>query len=164
MKRISIVLCLFLAFGCGGAGAGKSGTGAVGEPAASTPVAADETTPVAAQDDARSSGDELYGVWENASCGERRYLRRIEFQNGGRFTAVDEVAPCPDGDNCVSSGLLHWQGAWRLVDRVVELTLESVDGTRAPDQTPDEFVVLSDAPFSVGSRSGKLVCPFKKRK
>jgi hypothetical protein len=120
--------------------------------------------------EALASGDEvgleeeLRGVWENASCGDRKYLRSIAFEKDGKFTAVDEVAPCPGYGECVSSGVLNWAGNWLGKERTIELELNPVDGVKLPEQIPSLFVILSQSPLSIGEQDDNIVCPYRKRK
>ena len=48
-------------------------------------------------------------------CGDRTYVREIDLEPGGRFTARDLVSPCPPGVLCVWSGIVTRAGtaAWR---------------------------------------------------
>jgi hypothetical protein len=107
---------------------------------------------------------ELCGVWENASCGDRKYLRSIAFKKDGKFTAVDEVAPCPGHGECVSSGVLNWQGSWFGKERTIELKVNPVEGSKIPEQIPSIFVILSPSPLSIGEQDDNVVCPYRKRK
>jgi hypothetical protein len=74
------------------------------------------------------------------------------------------VAPCPDGSDCVSTGVIRWQGQWRLDTGVIAIEIETIPGEKGPEQPPGDFLVLNDEPISIGARRDKLVCPFKKRK
>ncbi len=120
--------------------------------------------------EAPTSGDEagleeeLRGVWENASCGDRKYLRSIVFEKDGKFTAVDEVAPCPEHGECVSSGVLKWAGNWLGKERTVELELNPVEGAKLPEQIPSLFVILRQSPLSIGEQDDNIICPYRKRK
>jgi hypothetical protein len=151
---------------CGSAGAnGRAGdepattaTTATTEPAAPAPVEPAAT-------DAAGNGvavDGLVGAWENGSCGERKYRRRVELLAGGRFTAVDEVAPCPPGARCVWSGIIRWQGTWTLADGILAITVEPGEGDRLPEVVPGSFVVVSDDPPTLAERTGELVCPYRR--
>jgi hypothetical protein len=110
----------------------------------------------------RVAVEELIGGWQNASCGERDYLRKYEFHKNGTFAAVDEVAPCPEEAECVTSGIIEWQGTWSLGDLGIELTPRPKEGGKLPEQVPESFVVLSMSPLSIGEKTGQLVCPFRR--
>ena len=104
------------------------------------------------------------GTWENGSCGERKYLRKVSFEIGGRFTAVDEIAPCPPDLPCDLPGIINWSGAWSVDDKDIRIeSSESPDG-RMPEIVPDSFVILINEPISIGEKKGSLVCPYTKQK
>ncbi len=125
------------------------------------PTAGDEPAETVAEG-SDATADGIVGAWENGSCGERKYRRRIELFAGGRFTAVDEVAPCPPGARCVWSGIIRWQGTWVLEDRVIAITVEPAKGDRLPDVVPGSFEIVSDDPPVLGERTGDLVCPYRR--
>ncbi len=166
MKRavpigISIATGL-LAAACSGASNGSSG-GASPEIGASEPEASPAAAPQLDQERSAAEPGEpgLLGAWENSSCGERKYRRRIEFFADGRFSALDEVAPCPPGAQCVWSGILRWQGSWKLDGDLVQLELKPIEGERPLENPPDAFVVLGRDPYSIGEKTGELVCPYR---
>lgn len=153
MKRLIIITAFFL--GCGAADKGS-----VDSPAAPPEPDAETHTEATAADEVTT--DDLVGAeWQNASCGERKYLRRITFNNDGTFIATDEVAPCPAGETCVSSGIVEWQGSWSLNAMIIEISLKPEAGGKLPEQVPDNFVVLTASPFSLGEQIGQLVCPYR---
>jgi hypothetical protein len=152
---------LLLLAACGSAGAnGQAGDEPVPR-AAPAPGPDGEDEPAAASGSGISA-DGLAGAWENASCGERKYRRRIEFFAGGRFAAVDEVAPCPPGARCVWSGIIRWQGTWRLEHRSISIAVEPTEGDRLPEVVPGSFEVVADAPATLAERTGELVCPYRR--
>ena len=114
---------------------------------------------------ARHLSEGLIGTWQNASCGDRAYLRSISFEKSGKFAAVDEVAPCPaeEQDKCVTSGIIEWQGVWELDDRAISLESSPVSNGKLPDTVPESFVVLSTSPLSIGEQTEEAICPFQRK-
>lgn len=104
----------------------------------------------------------LAGEWQNASCGERQYLRRITFVADGTFTAIDEVAPCPEDAQCVSSGIIEWRGTWRTDGKTIPIEATPAEEGRLPELLPEAFVVVAEAPLSVGEQIGSTVCPYRR--
>ncbi len=165
---IATIVSAALAAGC----AGSSGSGndpiaqqnspveAVGSP---VPAATQPPTDVIPEPGAQLS-ERLVGMWKNGSCGEREYVREITFERGGTFTASDRVAPCPKDANCVWSGIIPWKGRWTLEDRTIAIRMEPIEHRVQPTQLPQSFVVLGEAPLSIGERHDKLVCPFQRAK
>ncbi len=107
-------------------------------------------------------GNALAGEWQNASCGERQYLRRITFETGGTFVATDEVAPCPEGAECVSSGIIEWHGTWTSDGKTIPIEAAPAEEEKLPDLLPSAFVVVAEEPLSVGERIGSTVCPYRR--
>jgi len=163
MKLVAMwgILAL-LAAGCGGAAAPDPAAGG-GEArlpgTAENGDAPGEVEPDAAED--ALAGFSPAGRWENSSCGERKFLRRINFSDDGTFAAVDEVAPCPPKVVCVWSGIVHWRGTWEREGKLLRLTLEPIDGKKQPEAPPDTFVVLGADPPSIGEQAGDLTCPYQ---
>ncbi|MFO8072871.1 MAG: hypothetical protein R6V85_13440 [Polyangia bacterium] len=166
MKRaVSIGISIatgLLAAACGSASNGSPGgaspeTGTT-EPGASS-AAARDVDPERGAAGVVEPG--LLGAWENSSCGERKYRRRIEFFADGRFSALDEVAPCPPGAQCVWSGIVRWQGSWKIDGDLIELEPKPIEGERPLENPPDAFVVLGRDPYSIGEKTGELVCPYR---
>ncbi len=153
MKRIIIIATLV--WGCGGADTPV-------EPQRPLPPPdMDAGAPVESDAPELSSG--LSGLWQNASCGDRKYLRSVAFSEDGTFTARDEIAPCPeeaDGE-CAVSGVIEWLGNWTLDGMGILITPQAPPGGRLPEQMPDRFVVLSNPPLSIGEQIGQLVCPYR---
>jgi hypothetical protein len=163
MKRFIFFAGLILFTGCGAAHSGQDPSGNRVAEAASQGDPTTETEDPATGQPAGIKED-LLGVWENASCGERKYLRRIEFKKEGKFAAVDEVAPCPEQGNCVSSGILKWEGYWNENEGTIELEFVPNQGVKLPEKMPAIFVVLRQRPLSIGERDDHIVCPYQKRK
>jgi hypothetical protein len=152
---------------CVGCGAAHSGQDRSGESATKDGASqGDQTVEIEDPATGRETGlrENLLGVWENASCGERKYLRSIEFKKEGKFAAVDEVAPCPEQGNCVSSGILNWEGSWNEIEGIIELEFVPIKGVKMPEKMPAMFVVLRHHPLSIGERDDHIVCPYQKRK
>lgn len=126
-----------------------------------------ETGPVATASQPAGQGGKLPDItcmWENSSCGERKYRRQINFFEDGRFDALDEVAPCPPGKSCVWSGIIKWTGNWTLKDRVIALEIKQQKDEKIPENAPSEFQVVDDDPVSIGELNGEVICPYQKSK
>ena len=151
-----------LVIGCGGA-AGTAPESAEQQPVmlGAAETGDGETATSVADAEPVSPGFSPVGRWENASCGERKFLRRINFADDGKFAAVDEVAPCPPKVVCVWSGIVHWRGSWALDDRLIRLSIEPIAGKKPPEAPPETFVVLSEEPPSIGEQAGELTCPYQ---
>jgi hypothetical protein len=156
-RTASFVAVAILALGCGGAGSNQ-GVEVEGEPA---PVPEPEA-PAAPDEGAADDRAGPVGSWENGSCGEREYNRRVNFLRSGNFTAIDAVAPCPPNAQCVWSGIIRWSGTWKLEGDVIQLAIKPIEGEKLPEAMPTEFVVLGRDPFSIGERIGDLVCPYRR--
>jgi len=156
MERVfAFAAIVSLCAGCGAAGSGNGAAGA--EP---TPAAAPDAGEAAAAEPAPAAP--IVGGWENGSCGERHYRRLVRFFEDGRFTGLDEVAPCPPKAQCVWSGIIHWKGSWSFDGKRVSLEIEPIEGEKTPEAQPEEFEVVSADPFSIGERSGDVVCPYRR--
>jgi hypothetical protein len=146
--------------GCGTGGSNHAPADAPAgdpRPEAARPAAVETAQPAAA-----TAADGIVGAFENASCGERKYRRRVEFFADGRFAGVDEVAPCPPGARCVWSGIIRWQGRWSLEGRTVSITLEATGDGRLPEVVPASFEIISEDPVIPAERVGDLVCPYRR--
>jgi hypothetical protein len=155
MVRRMLMLTV-LVFGCGGSRTAPKSASPPPSASAEIPAGGDASAPD------RVAVEELIGGWQNASCGDRGYLRKYEFHQNGTFTAADEVAPCPEDAECVTSGVIEWQGTWSLGDLGIEITSRPGKSGRLPEQVPESFVVLSMSPLSIGEKTGQLVCPFRR--
>ena len=157
MQQALVAVLAALLFGCGGSSMNH------GSPAGET-VTGDPGTAGAGETRPAGSAVEIdpSGSWENASCGDRTHLRRINFLDGGRFTAIDEVAPCPPKVQCVWSGIIRWSGDWRLDGRRITIEIKPGKDERAPESLPEEYIVLGEDPLSIGERIGELVCPYRR--
>jgi len=151
----SLPMVAILALGCGGAGSNQE-VETEDEPdlGPETPASLDRAPQAGAED--------VIGSWENGSCGDREYNRRINFLGSGSFTAIDAVAPCPPNAKCVWSGIIRWNGSWRLEGDVIALEIKPIEGEKLPEVLPTEFVVLGRDPLSIGERLGDLVCPYRR--
>lgn len=140
-----------LALGCGGAGSNHE-VETDQEPKPEAPASSTEADgPV-----------DVIGSWENGSCGDREYNRRVNFLGSGNFTAIDAVAPCPPKARCVWSGIIRWSGSWDIDGELIRLEIKPAEGEKMPDTVPTEFVVLGRDPLSIGERTGELVCPYRR--
>lgn len=166
MKSLGLLCGLLVVIGCGGSGSKEVASGENTIPSAGSPDVSDPAGDggSAAQEPQDGGEEQVLGAWENASCGDRKYLRKISFLPDGRFFAVDEVAPCPQNAKCVYSGVIPWHGTWTLSDKVIALEVDFKSDTKKPEILPDGFVVLSGEPCLIGERDGDLVCPYRKRK
>lgn len=157
MRRFAFFPC-FLVMACGGYSGGKAVESEVEDPETEG-----ESLPRSVSDEDTASEETIQGVWENSSCGERKYLRRVQFRGDSAFTAVDEVAPCPPSAKCVWSGIINWGGSWKRIDDVIEIVPVFDKSSKAPETVPTEFLVLSKNPLSLGERDGDVVCPFQRK-
>lgn len=64
------------------------------------------------------------GRWINDKCGKREYRRVIELMSGGTVRGEDLVSPCPPNVACVWSGIVPFEGTWKLVGSKVVLELK----------------------------------------
>lgn len=106
----------------------------------------------------------LEGKWLSPSCGERAYARYIVFEAGGRFTAEDRVAPCPQGAQCVWSGVVYRSGTYSVEGESVHLKLENAPVT-SPGAAFPERLKLAPGPVEVArSDAGdSIFCEYVKR-
>ncbi len=71
----------------------------------------------------------VVGSWISPRGGaERAYERRITFERDGDFTMQDLVAPCPPDVQCIWSGIVGFEGTYRVRKGEVLLTYATVDG------------------------------------
>ena len=63
----------------------------------------------------------LLGSWVSPACGQRTYVRQIEFNPNGKFVAQDLVSPCPRDVVCFWSGIIHTLGSYRVEEGTIEL-------------------------------------------
>jgi hypothetical protein len=155
----SCVAVALLAIGCGGA-VSSADDGAADPGQASAVDVADQ--PAASGEPVASDVPvDPVGSWENGSCGDRDYNRRVNFLASGSFTALDLVAPCPPKAQCVWSGIIRWSGTWELDGELIRIVVKQ-DGERMPEALPTEFVVLARDPLSIGERIGGIVCPYRR--
>ena len=157
MRRFAFFPC-FLMIACGGHSGGKAVESEVQDPETEG-----ESLSESVSDGDVAPTETIQGIWENSSCGERKYLRRVQFRGDGSFTAVDEVAPCPPSATCVWSGIINWGGSWKKIDEVIEIVPVFNKSSKAPETVPTGFLVLSQDPLSLGERDGDVVCPFKRK-
>ena len=156
MRRLAFFLVVFV-LACGGPGANR----------ATTSEAVDATTQNPAESKDLSGDDPVteethLGLWTNSSCGERKYQRKVNFLGDGTFTAIDEVAPCPQGAQCVWSGVIHWGGLWKENGDLIEIEPKFEKAAKTPETVPNGFVVLGRGPFSLGEQDGEIVCPYQR--
>jgi hypothetical protein len=165
MKAFFLSIAAVAVMGCGSLGSNGSRptekSEGKGKP---PPPARTDEEPVSKAPDNGSKLLDVTGMWENSSCGERKYKRTINFVKEGRFNAMDEIAPCPPEKKCVWSGIVLWRGTWFLQDRSVKLDIEPLQTDKLPETMPEEFVVLTEEPVSVGEKSGDIICPYQKGK
>lgn len=106
----------------------------------------------------------IEGRWMSPSCGERAYARLIVFEAGGRFTAEDRIAPCPQGAQCVWAGIVYRAGAYSIDDEGVYLELENVTGPSLGAAFP-ERLKLDPGPVEIARLDGgePVLCAYEKR-
>ncbi len=163
MKLIVFLMGFVFIAGCGSASSNVSPVEEDTKEAAPTePTTPEAPIPNTEREDVESTN--VVGIWENSSCGERKYRRVINFLKDGKLEAVDEVAPCPSDRQCVWSGIIHWYGTWTIENRTVSLDIQPAKDGKMPEILPDEFVILNQDPVSIGGREGSNVCPYQKSK
>lgn len=167
MKPLLFTIAAVVVMGCGsmGSASGQS-AGKNGDERVSPPEQAEIVTVETA---GQPSGEgekqiDITGMWENSSCGERKYRRQINFFEDAHFDAVDEVAPCPPGKQCVWSGIVKWTGTWNLKNHVITLDIKPLKGEKPPENVPKKFAVVDDDPVSIGEINGEVICPYQKSK
>jgi len=77
---------------------------------------------------APSGNSSLTGVWQSASCGNRKYVRTIQFDAEGTFLGRDLISPCPKGTACIWSGILDTKGKFEVRLDKISFTLEQPQG------------------------------------
>lgn len=153
----NLIFAMALTLGCGGATRVEEDSTQMKQRVEDTDSARPQTVGAGSYESSLTAGE-----WKNGSCGERHYLRVISFKIDGTFEARDEVAPCPEGAECVSSGIIVWGGTWTMEDSAIALSPETVEGGRLPDQVPQSFFVLGHSPLAIAEKTGQLVCPYRK--
>lgn len=107
---------------------------------------------------------DIEGRWLSPSCGERGYARIISLE-GGRFRAEDRVAPCPEGAQCIWSGIVHRVGTYSFDGAGAKLSLavEPVEGPRAGASFPDELF-FEEGLVELGSSEdgGQIRCAYSR--
>lgn len=99
-------------------------------------------------------GIEVAGDWTSPACGGRAFARNLHFDADGAYAAIDLMSPCPVGTECVSSGLVAYEGIWAIEDHTLQL--RDMGGTAAPGPHPTSFR---------GDDQGRIVeggCPYTK--
>ena len=159
--RVILVATLFAASGCAAAQQNEMSSDETQAKVASSPGLERDTDETAENQDRESLVTAIHGTWENGSCGERKYNRKISFEEGGKWKAVDEIAPCPEGEECDLTGIIEWRGTWSLEGKVISFEPVREQNQRMPETIPDSFVVLIENPISIGEKKGTLVCPYQ---
>jgi hypothetical protein len=158
MAAFSVIVPALLAAACSPAATSPEvgGTTTATSPeVGGTTTAPATTTTAPATTTAGSPGSSLVGTWASPSCGERTYVRQIDFADGGTFSAADLVSPCPPKVVCVWSGIVNRKGTYAVAAGKIALT---VDGSAGPQGKPLPASLGLDpatgAPFETDS-SGK---------
>lgn len=102
----------------------------------------------------------LEATWASASCGPRAYRRSIRLDGKGRFTALDEISPCPPNAACVWSGIVERVGTYATSGATLTLTVDptrpgSTAGAPLPatfSLTPGPTEILADGTRCVYQR------------
>ncbi len=134
MHRGILLLTAFLTLGaCAGSKGEPAGNQDAPEPAvaeepvAAAPVAepAPPANPDGKDEHEAMTGPTPVGDWVSTSCGERTYERRISFfgepSDRRTFEGQDRVSPCPEGAQCIWSGIVAFNGRWWSTDTGVGL-------------------------------------------
>jgi hypothetical protein len=81
--------------------------------------------------------------WTSASCDSRKYARNLRIESDNTYAGVDLVSPCPEGTQCVWSGLVGFAGIWKQEDR--KLLLREIGGPIAQGSPhPTEIISTVD--------------------
>jgi hypothetical protein len=100
------------------------------------------------------------GEWISPRCGDRKYSRILKLEKGGVARGSDFVSPCPENVACVWSGIIPFEGSWKLEgDRVTLELRETAYETMKHPPLPTE---LTWAGAPVGVESG-VQCPYRAR-
>lgn len=97
-------------------------------------------------------------TWTSASCGERTYPRTIAFATDGTFLARDLVSPCPEGAQCVWSGIVERKGTYTATADRIALVQEGNEPAPAAKALPAELQrEASGAPAEVDAGGARCV-------
>jgi hypothetical protein len=165
MKLFVVSIAAAFVFGCGSTSSNSSQPSEEDKSEKQLPLTATaQEKPVFEASNNEPRQIDITGMWENSSCGDRKYRRQVNLVEDGQFNAVDEVAPCPPDKKCVWSGIIRWNGTWTLKNRAIALDVKTPASGKLPETIPEEFVVLGEDPVSIGERGGDIICPYQKRK
>jgi hypothetical protein len=164
---ISCLAALLIAAGCGSSTTDRSGKDTTANteaaPSDPEPAAPAETKESTAEPSAQPEPSHVVGRWQNSSCGDRQYPRKVSFNLNGSFVGSDEVAPCPPGALCTWSGIESWSGEWTLEGRLIRLEYSTDPPNPHPERLPEGFELLPGEEFVVAERNGDVVCPYQRR-
>lgn len=98
----------------------------------------------------------LPGTWTSPACGERTWPREVDLQPDGAFSARDLVSPCPPGVRCIWSGIIDWQGTWRVEGDRVSLAVTPGRSPRSPTHVPQALGIPAEGVLEEASGCGYL--------
>ena len=63
----------------------------------------------------RGKGDTSDGTYSSKSCGARKYERLVTLGPDRKVTVEDRVSPCPQGAQCIWSGIVMRSGTYGVI-------------------------------------------------
>jgi hypothetical protein len=97
-------------------------------------------------------------LWTSASCADRAYPRTLAFAGDGTFVARDLVSPCPEGAQCVWSGIVERKGTYTATADRIALALQGNEPAPAAKALPTELRrEASGAPAEVDAGGTRCV-------
>jgi hypothetical protein len=88
----------------------------------------------------------VVGAWVSPACGARTYARKIQFNNGGTFEALDLVSPCPPKVACMWSGIVTNTGTYVVEGGSIKLSIAQPGA--GPNARPIPAALAIDAASS----------------
>ncbi len=110
----------------------------------------------------KPSGGSFYGTWKSASCGARKYERKIYFETDGTFQAEDLVSPCPPGTVCVWSGIVVTHGTYTASGSTITLTPKEGSAQAKPPAAALPTTLTLDAQGNVTESADGVSCTYQR--
>jgi hypothetical protein len=156
MKYATYRFVFIMLLGCGGASPPAQTTAED-----TSPPGTDLFAPASLEQHALGKAAVALGTWDNSSCGERKFRRRVIIEPSGRILGTDFIAPCPPQAQCVWSGIANWHGTWSETPNGLDVSLEPIAGDSPGSLAlPVSFVIVTGDEPTLAERSGGLVCPY----